>query len=182
MDMLVFSLDQSGNSRINMFPDIATRIAQLLTESDATVSVAESSTGGLISANLLAVPGASKYFQGGSVVYTLASRRAFLDLNKERLEGLKPLTEEMVLEFAHAAREKLGTTWGIAELGAAGPAGTPYGHGPGVSVIGISGSLNRTIMVKTNSADRQSNMQLFTESALELFENTLNELVGSVRE
>ena len=156
--------------------DVAMRIAALLIESSATVSVAESSTGGLISANLLAVPGASKYFQGGSVIYTLASRRAFLDLEKQRLKDLKPLTEEMVIEFAHAAREKLDTTWGIAELGAAGPAGTPYGHGPGVSVIGISGPINETITIETHSDDRQGNMQKFTESGLKLFEQVLERL------
>ena len=99
-----------------MFFEASLRIGQRLTEREETVSVAESSTGGLISANLLSVPGASRYFQGGSIVYTLASRRAYLDLEKSRVEGLQPLTQAMVLEFARAARLKLNTTWGIAEL------------------------------------------------------------------
>ena len=142
-----------------MFFDVASRIAQLLTESEATVSVAESSTGGLISANLLAIPGASSYFVGGSVVYTLHSRRAFLSLDRDKLRSLKPLTEAMVQEFAHAARLSLDTTWGIAELGATGPAGTPYGHG--------------TVKIETHSVDRQQNMLTFTEAALDLFAATL---------
>ena len=104
-----------------MLDEISSRIAKLLTESGESVSVAESSTGGLISANLLAVPGASSYFLGGSVVYTLASRRAFLDLDREKVKSLKPLTTGMAEAFAHAARLKLDATWGIAELGAAGP-------------------------------------------------------------
>lgn len=156
-----------------MHDEISSRIAQLLTERAETVSVAESSTGGLISANLLAVPGASSYFLGGSVVYTLASRRAFLDLDREKVKSLKPLTTEMVEAFAHAARLKLDATWGIAELGAAGPAGSPYGHGAGTSVIGISGPRTRSILVETNSDDRQANMQAFTQRALALFEETL---------
>lgn len=156
-----------------MHDEISSRIAQLLTERAETVSVAESSTGGLISANLLAVPGASSYFLGGSVVYTLASRRAFLDLDREKVKSLKPLTTEMVEAFAHAARLKLDATWGIAELGSAGPAGSPYGHGAGTSVIGISGPRTRSILVETNSDDRQANMQAFTQRALALFEETL---------
>ena len=156
-----------------MHDEISSRIAKLLTEREETVSVAESSTGGLISANLLSIPGASSYFLGGSVVYTLASRRAFLDLDREKVKNLKPLTTEMVEEFAHAARLKLDATWGIAELGATGPAGTPYGHGPGVSVIGISGPKTASILIETNSDDRQANMQTFTRSALEFFEETL---------
>ncbi|MFT5562826.1 MAG: nicotinamide-nucleotide amidase [Candidatus Azotimanducaceae bacterium] len=156
-----------------MFLEVASEIAAMLIERGETVSVAESSTGGLIAANLLSVAGASAYFQGGSVVYTLASRRAFLDLNRERLRDLKPLTEEMVAEFAIAARQKLGTTWGIAELGAAGPAGTPYGHGPGTSVIAISGPYPMSTTIQTNDDDRQNNMLAFTQAGLDLFKQAL---------
>lgn len=156
-----------------MFSEMANEIAAILIERGETVSVAESSTGGLISANLLSVPGASAYFQGGSVVYTLASRRAFLDLDRERLRDLKPLTEAMVAEFAIAARQKLDTTWGIAELGAAGPAGTPYGHGPGTSVIAISGPCSMSTTIQTNDDDRQKNMLAFTRAGLVLFKQAL---------
>ena len=156
-----------------MFADICTAIAAKLIESDQTVSVAESSTGGLIAANLLSVAGASKYFRGGSVIYTRESRHAFLDLDSAKIKGLKPLTEPMVAEFAHAARLKLNATWGIAELGAAGPKGTPYGHAAGTSVIGISGPLNATVKVETSLAHREENMSRFTEAALTLFNTTL---------
>ena len=156
-----------------MFTETAHRIGQHLKDSKATVSVAESSTGGLISANLLSVPGASSYFMGGSVVYTRESRRAFLELETARLQGLEPMTPELVQEFARAARETLGTVWGIAELGATGPAGSPYGYGPGTSVIGISGPVSRAIKTETHSDDRQKNMLAFTEAALSLFEEVL---------
>jgi len=156
-----------------MFFESCQRIAHLLIERDMSVSVAESSTGGLISANLLAVAGASRYFLGGSVVYTLASRRAFLSLDRDKLKALEPLTEPMAAAFADAARLQLNATWGIAELGAAGPAGTPYGHDPGTSVIGISGPIKRAIKFETGSDNRQKNMLRFTEAALKLFEETL---------
>ena len=156
-----------------MFSSLCADIASTLVASGHSVSVAESSTGGLIAANLLSVAGASSYFRGGSVIYTRESRHAFLDLDVIKLKGLKPLTEPMVAEFAHAARLKLDATWGIAELGAAGPAGTPYGHAPGTSVIGISGPVNASITVETFSEKREENMALFTEAALILFNTTL---------
>ena len=156
-----------------MFSDIRHTIAKKLLACGHTVSVAESSTGGLIAANLLAVAGASGYFRGGSVIYTRESRHAFLDLDVSKLKGLKPLTEPMVAEFAHAAREKLEATWGIAELVAAGPKGTPYGHAPGTSVIGISGPVNTTVKIETSVADREENMIRFTEAALMLFDQAL---------
>ena len=156
-----------------MFSSLCADIASTLVASGHSVSVAESSTGGLIAANLLSVAGASSYFRGGSVIYTRESRHAFLDLDVIKLKGLKPLTEPMVAEFAHAARLKLDATWGIAELGAAGPAGTPYGHAPGTSVIGISGPINASITVETFSENREENMARFTEAALTLFNTTL---------
>ena len=156
-----------------MFSSVCDAIAAKLVASGQSVSIAESSTGGLIAANLLSVAGASSYFRGGSVIYTRESRHAFLDLDVIKLKGLKPLTEPMVAEFAHAARLKLDATWGIAELGAAGPKGTPYGHAPGTSVIGISGPLNASVMVETFSENREENMVQFTEAALALFNTPL---------
>ena len=164
-----------------MFSDICTSIASQLIANGHTVSVAESSTGGLIAASLLSVSGASSYFQGGCVIYTRESRHAFLDLDLKKVKALKPLTEPMVAEFAHAARLKLDATWGVAELGAAGPTGTPYGHAAGTSVIGISGPINATLVVETSLADREKNMRLFTEAALELFNATLLQFTESGR-
>ena len=163
-----------------MFSSVCATIASKLAASGHSVSVAESSTGGLIAANLLSVAGASSYFRGGSVIYTRESRHAFLDLDVIKLKGLKPLTETMVAEFARAARLKLDATWGIAELGAAGPKGTPYGHAPGTSVIGISGPLNASVTVETFSENREENMVQFTEAALTLFNMTLLRSLESI--
>ncbi len=156
-----------------MFSDICNSIASQLTASGHTVSIAESSTGGLMAANLLSVSGASSYFKGGSVIYTRESRHAFLDLDLRKVKALEPLTEPMVAEFAQAARLKLDATWGIAELGAAGPSGTPYGHAAGTSVIGISGPISAALTVQTSITNREENMLRFTEAALELFSVTL---------
>lgn len=153
--------------------EIAQPAADLLKQSGATIAVTESSTGGLISAALLAVPGASAYFMGGSVVYTLPSRKEILGITREHVAGLEPMTEAMVLQFARRAREQLNTTWGIAELGVAGPTGAPYGHPPGTSVIGIDGPTRTTLTIETGSADREANMWAFTQRALALLTKTL---------
>jgi PncC family amidohydrolase len=149
------------------------RIAGLLEARGETVAVAESSTGGLIAASLLAVPGASAYFLGGSVVYTLASRRELLRLTAADVDGLAPLSEPMVQRFARQARDQLGATWGIAELGAAGPKGARYGHPAGTSVLAVVGPVSASTTLQTGSEDREANMWRFTARALELFESVL---------
>ncbi|MGB7180975.1 MAG: CinA family protein [Burkholderiaceae bacterium] len=143
-------------------------VAQLLRQNKQTVAVAESSTGGLISASLLSIPGASEYFLGGSVVYTMQSRKALLGVRRNDVEGLEPLTREMAAKFAEIARLQMGTTWGLAELGAAGPTGTRYGHPPGISVVAVDGPVKTSIMVETGSQDREENMWVFTRRALAL--------------
>ena len=146
---------------------------ELLKAQGGTIAVTESSTGGLISAALLAVPGASAYYVGGSVVYTLPSRKEILGIRRADVEGLEPLTEAMVLKFAQRARTQLGTTWAIAELGVAGPTGAPYGHPPGSSVIGIDGPTPATLSIATGQMDRETNMFEFTHRALKLLAKTL---------
>jgi PncC family amidohydrolase len=152
---------------------IAQPAADLLKAAKHTIAVTESSTGGLISAALLAVPGASAYYLGGSVVYTLPSRRKILGIRGEDVAGMEPLTEAMVLAFAERAREQLDTTWAIAELGVAGPTGARYGHPPGTCVIGIVGPYRASLSISTGSSDREENMWTFTRQALTLLAATL---------
>lgn len=138
-----------------------------------TVAVAESSTGGLLSAALLAVPGASAWFLGGSVVYTARSRREILGIRAEDVAGLQPLSEAMASRFAEFARCRLDATWGVAELGIAGPTGGRGGHAPGLSVIAVDGPLTLATTVRTGSVDREENMWRFTEAALALLERAV---------
>jgi nicotinamide-nucleotide amidase len=157
-------------------PDLAApalAIAERLKTRHDTVAVAESSTGGLISASLLAVPGASAYYLGGTVIYTIKARNELLSLSKETLKAQTPLTEAYVTLCARAIREKLGATWGIAELGATGPAGTSYGHPPGICVIAIDGPVTLTIRIDNGRGEREANMWEFAHTALELFERAL---------
>ena len=147
---------------------LAREIAVQLNQRGETVSVAESTTGGLISAALLSVPGASSYYKGGSVVYTRESRKAFLDIDKP-LRGAKTPHTEMALAFAEAARDKLAATWGISELALQVQAIVPYGHPAGSSVFAVAGPVAKSQLIQTGSDQRGENMTAFTEQVLRLF-------------
>jgi nicotinamide-nucleotide amidase len=147
---------------------IAERIAAVLKERKQTVGVAESSTAGLVSAALLAVPGASAYFIGGAVVYTYKARRAMLEIPDSAFAGIKGITEPAAMIFARAARERLGVTWSIGEIGAAGPTGSRYGDPAGHSCIAIAGPVERSMTIDTGSPDRIANMRAFAKAALDL--------------
>jgi len=148
-------------------------VGALLKERKHTIAVAESSAGGLISAALLSVPGASAYFLGGGVIYTHEARRALLSLPDEALTGIRASTEEYALRLARAVREKLGTTWGLSETGATGPTGNRYGDAAGHACIAVAGPIEQTITVETRHGNREMNMWSFTQTALELLETCL---------
>jgi PncC family amidohydrolase len=157
-------------------PDLARLASALgarLKERKETIAVAESSTGGLISAALLAVPGASAYFLGGGVIYTQAARRALLQLPDESVHGLRASTEAYALLKARTIRERLGATWGLAETGATGPTGNRYGDAPGHTCLAVAGPVERAITLETGHGDREKNMGAFARAALELLERSL---------
>jgi nicotinamide-nucleotide amidase len=154
-------------------------VGQLLKNRGETVGIAESSTGGLISATLLAVAGASAFYAGGAVVYTSNSRRQLLNLTRNDVQGAEPMSVEMAAIFAARARATFECTWAVAELGAAGPTGTGYGHSPGISVVGISGPVCLAETFNTGNDNREENMWAFTRNALELMQRALSLSSGS---
>ena len=132
----------------------AERIAARLKARGETISIAESSTAGLISAALLAIAGASAYFMGGAVVYTRQSRTALLEVTEQELTGITPSTEAYALLFARKIRGKLATTWSVGETGTAGPTGSRYGHAAGhscIAVIGPNGERSITVEPMINA-------------------------------
>jgi nicotinamide-nucleotide amidase len=149
---------------------VAEKIAARLKERRETIAVAESSTGGLIAAALLAVPGASAYFIGGAVVYTRTARSALLGISDAEMAGMRASTEPYALLCARRMREKNGATWGIGETGATGPTGNRYGDAAGHSCIAVVGpGSERAVTLETGSGDRQANMRVFAMRALNLF-------------
>ena len=152
----------------------AERIAAVLKARGETVSVAESSTAGLISAALLAVAGASAYFMGGAVVYTRPAGEAFLTATPSKRAGIRSSSEPWATLAAELVRERLNTTWGLAETGASGPTGNSYGDPAGhtcVAVVGPKGRIARTL--RTGSNDRVANMRAFAAEALKLIDEQL---------
>jgi len=153
---------------------LAEQVAILLKERRETITVAESSTGGLVSAALLAVPGASAYFLGGAVVYTRKARELLMDLPREAVAGMRSASEPYALLLARTASQRFSASWGLAETGAAGPSGNSYGDSAGHSCIAVAGMAEKVITVETGNADRLANMHAFATAALELLHRHLS--------
>jgi PncC family amidohydrolase len=153
----------------------AERISRLLKARKETIVIAESSTGGLVSAALLSIPGASAYFLGGAVVYTKTARSQFFDITDETMLGMRASTQPYARLLADTARKRFGASWALGESGATGPAGNRYGDASGHCCIAVTGAAERAITLETGVDDRYANMFAFAAAALDLLENVLTE-------
>jgi len=152
---------------------LASFIGERLKQRKETIAVAESSSGGLLSALLLSVPGASAYFMGGAVVYTGKAQKMLMALTREDMRGMRSSSEPYAALLAKTARERFGTTWGLSETGAAGPTGNPYGDAAGHSCLAIDGPVTKAMTLETGDPDRVANMYAFSKAALELLRDAL---------
>ena len=152
---------------------LAAEIGDRLKARKETVAIAESSTGGLLSAALLSVPGASAYFISGAVVYTAKARVMLMGIEKDAVKGMRSASEPYALLLARTARERFATTWALSETGAAGPTGHPYGDAAGHTCIALSGPIERAFTLETGLTDRAGNMRLFAKAALELLRDAI---------
>jgi PncC family amidohydrolase len=154
---------------------MAGAVGALLKQNRQTVAVAESSAGGLISASLLAVPGASAYFLGGAVVYTGSARAGLLGIEDDAMAGMRASTESYALLKAKSVRGSLGTTWGLSETGASGPTGNRYGDAAGHACIAVVGPVERVMTLETGDTDREANMWAFARAALGLLDQCVRQ-------
>jgi len=152
---------------------LAGRVAERLKARGEKLAIAESSAGGLISAALLATPGASAYFLGGAVVYTRPARREVLGVTDATVNGIRSSTEAYAIVKARRVRELVGATWGLAETGASGPTGNRYGDAAGHACLAVAGPVERVITLETGHGDREANMWRFARAALTLLEEAL---------
>ncbi len=152
---------------------IAAEIGAILKARRETIAIAESSTGGLISAALLSVPGASAYYLGGAVVYTRQARSALTTITDDDMRTMRSASEPYAALLAKQAREQLGATWALSETGASGPTGNRYGDAAGHSCMAVSGPVDTVITLETGSPDREANMRAFAVRALTLLRDTL---------
>ena len=152
---------------------LAEDLGERLKAARQTVAVAESSSGGLISAALLGVPGASAYYLGGAVVYTARSRMRLLGLTRESVTGMRSASEPYALLLARSIRTQFEADWGLSETGAAGPTGNPYGDAAGHTCLAVSGPVELVITLETGQADRAANMSAFARAALDLLRRAI---------
>ncbi len=155
--------------------ELAATVGAMLKQREETIAVSESSSGGLVSAALLSVPGASAYFMGGAVTYTGTARDAYLEIDLDAHPGMRSASEPYALLCAKSSRERLGTTWGLSETGAAGPTGNRYGDESGHTCVAVSGPVELTETLETGLTDRAENMDLFAKKALELLDKALRQ-------
>lgn len=151
---------------------MAEPVGLLLKERGQTVAVSESAAGGLVSAALLSVPGASGYYLGGASVYTQTARRGLLRFNDTEAQ-LRGSTEEYATLTATTMRDLLEADWAIGESGAAGPSGNRYGDPAGHVALAVAGPVSATRIVQTGNDDREDNMWAFAQAALDLLYDTV---------
>lgn len=151
------------------------RVGDMLAARGQTVAVAESSAGGLVSAALLARAGASAYYFGGAVLYTRRSRRLLTTLTSDDTAGMRSSSPPYAQLLARHQRERFRATWGVAETGAAGPAGNTYGDPAGHSCLAVDGPVRLERLLRTGQADRRANMIAFAMAALQLLEQALDD-------
>src|SRR5258705_13267188 len=163
---------------MNELDALARSLATILKDRKETIAVAESSAGGLISAALLSVPGASAYFLGGGVIYTQAARRALLRVPDESVKGIRSSTEAYALLKARTIRELLGATWGLAETGASGPTGNRYGDSAGHACLAVAGPPERGLTPQTGPRDPEEKKWGFAKRAPGLLETSPGQRKG----
>jgi nicotinamide-nucleotide amidase len=152
--------------------ELGRRAGTLLKARGESIAVAEGSAGGLISATLLAVPGASSYYLAGAVCYTFVGIKNLLADAVPAPEGLRGATEPFALYLARSIVARVGSTWGIGEGGAAGPPNR-YGDPAGHAWLAVSGPAEATRQVLTGLESRSANMVRFAETALQLLVDVL---------
>ncbi len=113
-------------------------IGEKLTRKGSTLAIAESCTGGLLAGRITDVPGASRYFKGGSVVYSNQIKHDMLGIPKELIAERGAVSKEVAKAMAEAVRSRLKATLGIAITGIAGPAGGTRTKPVGLVFIAIS--------------------------------------------
>src|SRR5262249_5013034 len=156
------------NDAVNDLIPLAETIAARLKARRECIAIAESSTGGLISAALLALPRAPAYFLGGAVVYTRQAKILLLGLDEAALAQFRSATEPHALLLARGAKAGFGASWGLAETGATGPTGNRYGDPAGHTCLAVAGAVERASTLETGAAERLANMHAFARAALEL--------------
>lgn len=154
-------------------------IGRLLVARGETVAVCETSAGGLLSAALLAEPGASAWYAGGVIAYTPHAKVTWLSLTPEVFAETGTVSEPAARALAEAACAALGVTWGVAETGIAGPqTGRRSSKPAGLAYVAVAGPVSLVRRVETGAGDRVANQLAFATAALSLLHEALERAPG----
>jgi nicotinamide-nucleotide amidase len=143
-------------------------VARILTQSHATVAVAESCTGGMLAERLTNVPGSSAYFLGGVVCYSNELKISFVGVPKELIEAKGAVSSEVALALADGIRRRTGATIGVGTTGIAGPTGGTAEKPVGLVHIGIADESSATEKAFRFPGDRDRIRQYATQTALDM--------------
>lgn len=155
---------------------MGSRAGALLKARGEKIAIAETTAGGLISASLLALPGASAYYAGGAITYSARAIRGLAGISTDqmRANNIRSSSEPYAQLLAESVRARHGRiAWGVAETGAAGPEGNPYGDPAGHTCMAVTGPVQLVRTLRTGSSDRVANMWAFAQAALDLLVEAL---------
>ena len=132
---------------LQVMKDLSTAVGKALSEREATISCAESCTGGLLSSLLTDVEGSSSYFKGTVVAYSNEIKEKLLEVRHETLEKYGAVSEETAREMARGAMKLMGTTIGVGITGIAGPGGGTETKPVGRVYIAVAGNHGEQVRV-----------------------------------
>ncbi|TKT88727.1 competence/damage-inducible protein A [Dyadobacter frigoris] len=148
-------------------------IGKLLLQNDATVSTAESCTGGFVANQITNVPGSSGYYEGSIISYSNAIKMHILGVSRETLEDFGAVSEQTAREMAEGARRKLNTTYAISTTGIAGPDGGTPEKPVGTVWIACATPKETVTQLLTLRNDRKVNIELTSSYVLNLLRKTI---------
>ena len=151
-----------------MIDELAIHIAKRLTEQRLTLALAESSTGGLISAQFARIPGSSAYLKGGVVAYSHEAKSQILQAPLPTLITHGTVSAETALALAHGARKIFNADIGLAETGISGPSGGTPEKPVGLTFIALVADDYEMAERHVWSHDRVGNQQATVKAALQL--------------
>ena len=151
------------------------QIAQALTDSGQTVSVAEADTCGLVGYLFSAVPGSSRWFPGGVIAYTGGLKQKILGVSDELYETKGTVSPEMAKAMASGVRNLTGTDYAVSVTGIAGPTGGRSGLPIGTFYIGVAGpdGLESAERIHADANDRDANKRQAAQAAIDLLGRSL---------
>jgi nicotinamide-nucleotide amidase len=148
-------------------------VARLLRKRRATVSTAESCTGGLLAARLTERGGSSDFFVAGYVTYTNEQKAQMLSISRELIDKHSAVSEPVALAMAEGARQRAKTTYALSVTGYAGPDGGTDFDPVGTVYLGIAGPNGSRVVRTRFGADRYRVRTLAAQSALDLLRKAL---------